>query len=304
MSEKLTCENNIIYAFDKDTPPVKHVKAGDQLTIETYDCFTNQIKSEDMDLGDSLDWNKVNPATGPVYVEGAEPGDILKVTIDKLEVGSEGFIVTGPGVGVFGDQFDTFHIKKLPIENDHAIFDGNLKIPLQKMIGVIGVAPEEGPINCGTPGAHGGNMDTTLVTEGATLYFPVFHKGALFATGDFHGVMGDGEVAGSGMEIPGEVTVTFDIIKGHKLNYPLIENDEGIAFIVTKETLDEAAKNSAQEMIYFLKERTDLSLPHLTILMSAVGHSQVSQIVNPLTTARFFLPKYVLENYDVKLFNE
>ena len=170
------------------------------------------------------------------------------------------------------------------------------------MIGVIGVAPEGEPVSCGTPGAHGGNMDTKLITEGATIYFPVFAEGALFALGDLHAAMGDGEVGVSGIEIPAKVTVTLEVIKGHSLKNPLLISEEGLAMIVSAPTLDEAAKTAVEEMIDFLLPYTDLTLSHLTMLMSAVGQSQISQIVDPLLTARFFVPKMVLDAYKVELF--
>src|SRR5699024_4960886 len=117
-------------------------------------------------------------------------------------------MVTAKELGVAGDRFFDFDPKSMKIQDYHAICHETLLITFNKMIGVIGVAPEDGPINCGTPSAHGGNMDTKQITEGATLYFPVFQEGALFATGDFHAAMGDGEVSGTGIEVPGEVTVT------------------------------------------------------------------------------------------------
>src|SRR5690606_34634756 len=124
-----------------------------------------------------------------------------------------------------------------------------LQIPVNKMIGVIGVAPEAEGVNCGTPGAHGGNMDNKMVTEGATLYFPVFAEGALFALGDLHAAMGDGEVSVSGVEVAGEVTVTLDVVKGMSLRHPMLENEEVFTQIVSAPTLDEAAKTAAVEMI-------------------------------------------------------
>src|SRR5699024_11785227 len=112
--------------------------------------------------------------------------------------------------------------------------------------------PPDGPINCGTPSAHGGNMDTKQITEGATLYFPVFQEGALFATGDFHAAMGDGEVSGTGIEVAGEVTVTYEDIKETPIHHPLLETDEGISFLLSAETLDEANTTAVQEMINIL----------------------------------------------------
>ncbi|WP_163970591.1 acetamidase/formamidase family protein [Oceanobacillus halotolerans] len=292
-----------VYAFDKQNKPAIKVDPGDTVTIETYDCFTNQVKSETTELK-SINWDEMNPATGPVFVNGAQPGDILKVTIDELKIGERGVMVTGPDLGVMGDHFDDFDVKIVPIQDDKAIFDENVQIPLNKMIGVIGVAPEEGSINCGTPGAHGGNMDTTLVTEGATLYFPVAAEGALFATGDFHAAMGDGEISVSGIEVPGEVTVTFDVIKGHSIKHPLLENEDGIAFLASAETLDEATKLATRDMIALLHPHTDLTLSHLTMLMSATGNAQISQVVDPLITARFFVPKYILNAYNISLFKD
>src|SRR5690625_597897 len=145
-------------------------------------------------------------------------------------------------------------------------------------------------------------MYTKLITEGATLYFPVFAEGALFATGDFHAAMGDGEISVSGIEVPGEVTVTFDVIKGHTIKHPLFENEDGITFLASAETLDEATKIAVRDTLDFLHSYTGLTMSHLTMLMSAVGQTQISQIVDPLITARFFVPKYVLDAYGIQLF--
>lgn len=300
MAETLAC-NDVIYAFDKANEPVKRVASGTTIEIETYDCFENQVQSAETKIG-GIDWNKINPATGPIYVEGAQPGDVLKVRIEKLEIGSQGVMATGPDLGVLGHRQEEMASKIIPIEGNHAVFDEKLKIPLNKMIGVIGVAPEGEPVPCGTPGAHGGNMDTTLITEGATLYFPVFAEGALFALGDFHAAMGDGEIGVSGIEVPGKATVTLEVVKEGALRHPLLENADGITFLVSKPTLDEAAKAAVEEMADFLLTRTDLDIADLAMMMSAAGHSQISQIVDPLMTARFFVPKYVLEAYGVSLF--
>lgn len=302
MAEQLK-EQSYIYAMNKENQPALTVKAGTQVVINTYDCFQNQIKSEKTTFN-AIDWNQINPATGPIYVEGAEPGDILQVKIEKIVLGEKGVMVVGPELGVMGHRIKNFSVKIVPVRNNMAIFNEKLHLPLNPMIGVIGVAPAGDAVNNGTPGAHGGNMDTKLITTGATLHFPVFQKGALFALGDLHAAMGDGEIGVSGIEIPAEVTVTLDVIKGYNLNYPIVENEEGIAFLVSKETLDEAANVAVEEMIDLLQPQTDLSLEEFTMLMSAVGQSQISQIVDPLKTARFFVPRSILKSYDIKLFEK
>ncbi|WP_096200551.1 acetamidase/formamidase family protein [Bacillus sp. FJAT-45350] len=296
-------KDHFFYAFDKNNEASVKVKSGTQLVIETYDCFTNQIQSNTTAFN-SIDWNQINPATGAIYVEDAQPGDVLKVRIDNIELAEQGVMAVGPDLGVMGHRIDQFEAKIIPIQDEKAIFNDMLHIPLNPMIGVIGVAPTDEPISCGTPGAHGGNMDTTLITTGATLYLPVFHEGALFGLGDLHAAMGDGEIGVSGIEIPGKVTVTLEVVKGHSIPFPFVENKDGVASIVSMETLDESAKKAVEIMIDTLIPHTDLSLSHLTMLMSAVGQSQVSQIVDPLMTARFFVPRWVLDAYNITLFDE
>ena len=171
-------------------------------------------------------------------------------------------MTVGQDLGVMGHRLEQFEAKMMPIVDGKAIFNDKIAISLNPMIGVIGVAPAGEPVSCGTPGAHGGNMDTKLITEGATLYFPVFTEGALFALGDLHAAMGDGEVGVSGIEIPGKVTVTLTVIKGPSLKNPLLVSDEGIAAIVSAPTLDEAAKTSVEEMIDLLLPHTDLTVNH------------------------------------------
>ena len=294
-------KEHFVYSLDKNHKEALSVSAGSSVKIETYDCFENQIQSENTAF-DHIDWSRINPATGPIYVEGAEVGDILKVHIDHIELGDRGVMATGPKLGVMGHRINEFSVKMVPVSDGNAIFDENLSIPLNPMIGVIGVAPEEEGVSCGTPGAHGGNMDTKLVTTGATLYFPVFQQGALFALGDLHAAMGDGEVCVSGIEIPATVDVTLDVIKGHTIDYPFLQNEEGVASLVSKESLDEAADLAVEHMIDRLQPQTNMTLAEFTMLMSAAGQVQVSQIVDPLKTARFFVPNNVLEAYGLDLF--
>ncbi|MCP8618126.1 acetamidase/formamidase family protein [Salirhabdus salicampi] len=301
MEQKKLDRTSFIYSMSKEHAPALRVNSGDQVVIDTYDCFEDQITSEQTTF-QTVDWNRINPATGPVYVEEAQPGDVLKVSIDEIKLGNRGVMSTGPNLGVMGHQLENFEVKVLPVQDGHVAFDDQLQIPLNPMIGVIGVAPEKEAVSNGTPGAHGGNMDTKLIAKGATLYFPVFHQGALFALGDLHAAMGDGEIGVSGVEIPGEVTVTLEVLKEKQLQHPIVENNDGVAFLVSKETLDEAVDVAVEEMIQTLKPYTNLSLGQLTMLMSAVGQVQVSQVVDPLKTARFFVPRYVLEAYGIQLF--
>ncbi len=289
----------IIYDFNASHAPIAYVESGETLEIETFDCFQNQVKDEETEIT-GIDWDKINPATGPIYVNGAMPGDILKVKIEKIELDQQGVMVVGPGLGVLGDSFTEMEKKILPITDEHVIFN-DIHIPLNKMIGVIGVAPAEEGVNCGTPGQHGGNMDNKMVAEGATLYFPVFVEGALFGLGDMHAAMGDGEISVSGIEVSGKATVTLEVIKGATIEHPMLENETEFTQIVSALTLDEAAKLATQLMTKRIAEKSSLPLAEVTMLMSAVGQVQVCQIVDPLMTARFSVPKWLLDKLNVTL---
>ena len=295
----ITRDLGIIYDFNAQHTPIAYVESGDKVEIETYDCFQNQVKDETTEIS-GINWEKINPATGPIFVKGAMPGDILKVKIEKIDLDKQGVMVVGPGLGVLGDSFSEMEKKLLPITDEHVLFN-NIKIPLNKMIGVIGVAPAGEGINCGTPGQHGGNMDNKMMTEGATLYFPVFVEGALFGLGDMHAAMGDGEISVSGIEVSGKATVTLEVIKGLKLEHPMLENENEFTQIVSAETLDEAAKLATKLMTKRIAEKSSLTLAEVTMLMSAVGQVQVCQIVDPLMTARFSVPKWLLEKLNVTL---
>src|SRR5699024_5925032 len=216
------------------------VNPGDKIAITTKDCFSNLV--DEQNTLATLDWNQINPATGPIYVKDAQKGDILKVTIHSIELADQGVCAVGPGFGLV--PIEKMTQKIIPIREQQAIFSESIHLPLNPMIGVIGVAPEGEAISTGTPDAHGGNMDTKLIKEGAILYFPIFTEGALFALGDLHAVMGDGEIGGSGLEIAGTVIVTLDLIKTAdselKIAHPIIETDDHFAFIVSRETIDQA----------------------------------------------------------------
>jgi len=282
--------DKVIFSFSKDHEPVLRVPAGTTLEIETLDCFSNQLRNAD-DTMEQLEWERVNPATGPVYVEGAEPGDTLKITIHNIKLNEKGTICCLENEGTLGHMIKGSHIRVVKVDGDTIKYLDKFEIPTQKMIGVIGVAPKDNAINTGTPGHHGGNMDTILVAEGATLYFPVFHSGALFAMGDIHAAMGDGEIGVSGLEIPADVTVTLDVIKGKAPEYPVLENVDVFAIIVSKTTVDEAISAATELMCKFLEPRMDITRPEIIMLMSLVGNVQISQVVDPEKTVRFVFPK-------------
>jgi amidase len=165
------------------------------------------------------------------------------------------------------------------------------------MVGVIGVAPGGDPIRSEFIGSHGGNMDNTMMREGATLILPVQVEGALVAVGDVHAAMGDGEINCSALEAPATVTLSFKLRKDLKVKNPILINNEYFSIVASQKTLDEAVVEAVTEMAMILKERLNISFDEVSMLMSAVGHVQICQVVNVLKTVRYLMPIYVLETY-------
>lgn len=278
--------------------PVLTVESGSEIIFETKDCFSNQIKTEDL-LFESTNWNTVNPATGPVEIKNAKQGDILKVEIQSIKVADQGVMIAVPEMGALAKFIHKSETRVIPIKKNMAIFNDKIKLPVTPMIGVIGTAPEKEEIPCGTPGAHGGNMDNKVIAEGATLYLPIWTNGGMLAMGDLHAYMGDGEVVISGVEISGEVKVKVELLSGKNIPNPMVETDKAWYTVASAKTLDEAAQMATDDMFRFITERIPLSTNESAMLMSLVCDLEVCQIVDPKKTVRMKLDKETLKHYNI-----
>ena len=285
-----------VNVMSKDNKPVAFAKDGDTVIFETLDCFGCQLTSEDQNMG-GLDWSNINPATGPLYVEGAKAGDVLKVEILNIQLDDHGVMIHCEGERVTGSVVKGEVTKILPIENGCAKFNDKLSFPLRPMIGVIGTAPAGEGIPTGTPGAHGGNMDCKRIGAGTTLYLPVNVDGALLAMGDMHAVMGDGEVGVCGVEIAGAITVRISVLKDCTLPTPFLLTDEQAMAVCSAKTADEAADKATLAMHNFLTGELGMDGHDAGMLLSVAGDLRVCQVVDPEKTFRMELPRSVTKAY-------
>lgn len=283
-----------VYAMSPDNTPIARVRSGETLVFETSDCFGGQIACEQDRMG-TLDWSRINPATGPVFVEDAKPGDTLKVEILKIDLAAQAAMVEAPGEGITGLQASEESTKILKVEGDRVVFSADISLPVRPMIGVIGTAPEKEAIATGTPSFHGGNMDCKRIGEGAALYLPVNVDGALLAMGDLHAVMGDGEVCVCGAEIAGEVTVRVTVVKGQPLPLPFLVTREHAMAIYSAEGLDAAAEGTTLRMRSFLIDQVKLPAHEAGMLLSLTGDLRICQAVDPNKTCRMEVPLSVLD---------
>jgi amidase len=292
MAARIT-RDNVFFAFGPALKPAARVSQGEEVVLETHDCFQGQLRSE-RDLIDKLDWSHVNPATGPVYVEGAKPGDVIRIDLLEVSVSEKSLMVTIPGEGALGDVITMMETAVLGSDGGDLLFRG-YRVPRRPMIGVIGVAPAQGEVPNGTPGPHGGNMDCTLIRQGSSLYLTAAVEGALFGAGDLHAGMGDGEIVVCGAEAPGTIRFTAQVVRLPGLPTPFVETSDTLAVIASAPTTDEAASEATHRMARFLTDFAGIPLNDAGMLMSLAGELRFCQIVDPLKTVRFEFPKSILE---------
>lgn len=287
--------DRVIYSFKHEMASVARVEPGETFRVITNDCFQGQIKSESQDYA-AVDESKTNPATGPIFIEGAAPGDLLRVDILDIDVVSPGVTLLLPGEGVLGGRVAEPHIRVIPVNNGCIEFEG-VSIPARPMIGVMGVAPslDEGEWPTFTPWKHGGNLDTADLGEGSALFLPVRQKGALLALGDCHAIMGDGEVGCSGLEVAARVTMKVDLLKGKATVWPLLETSNHLMIIASGGTLEEATCSAIDEATKYLQRGLALSWEDAYILASLVVDVKISQVVNPKKTVRASIPKSLIK---------
>lgn len=291
---------HVFYAFHPQLSPNATVNQDEQLILETHDCFQGQLQSP-ADLVQTLDWDHINPATGPVYIQGVQPGDILRLNILDVKVSDRSTMVTIPGEGVLGSMIDQMETAILTHSQGKVTFRGKIEIPARPMVGVIGVAPASGSVPNGTPGPHGGNMDCTLIGAGSRLYLTAGVAGGLLGCGDLHAVMGDGEIVVCGAETPGEVHLTAKTVPLTGLPTPFLETDQLVATIYSAATVDEAVLHATQRMAQFLTDFAHIPLNDAGMLMSLVGQLKFCQVVDPEKTVRFEFPKWVLDKYGFQM---
>lgn len=263
------------YYYDRNCKPAAQAKIGDTVIFDCIDGFGGQIKSEE-DLADSINMSYICPNTGPLYVEGAKPGDVLVIRIENIDLEEYGILTLIPGEGKLRAYVVAPLTKIVKVERERTYFNKDLVIENHPHIGTIGTTPI-GRIPTGLIGAHGGNMDCPKVGLGATVYFPVFVEGGLLQMGDVHANMGEGEIS-VGIECGAEVTVKIvEILKDRYIPGPMVEDEENWYVVANHPTLQEATRIGAKRMADFLTYKLGVSLEEATLLVSIAGNVRIAQ---------------------------
>jgi amidase len=286
--------DNVKYVYGV-AEPVARLKPGDILDTNTLDCFGNALKKP----GDTISMAKGdNPLSGPFYIEGAEPGDTLAVKILDLQVdGDTGIGAFAPGFGALNETNYTPMLHRplpekvwfYPIDHiaNTATFkaldsDFSVKIPMHPFFGCIGVAPANGEARSSiVPAEFGGNMDSPEASVGNTVYFPVNVRGGLLYLGDGHAAMGDGEIAGTAVEVPLKARVQVNVIKDQKINWPRFENGDAIMTVGAYRPLDDCLRIAFTELVGWIHHDYGLSELDAYELLSKVAKIHLNEMVDP-----------------------
>jgi acetamidase/formamidase len=297
--------------WDRSLPPRLHIESGDEVHFACLDASGAQVHPG-MTVGEflSIDRTRIHALTGPVYVEGAEPGDVLEIEVLATRHSGWGWSSVVEGLGFLKDRFRAPCLFHWNLEGELTRSLEPAVVPLRPFLGVMGVArAEDGAFRTRPPGPFGGNLDVRELCAGAKLYLPVFNRGALFSCGDGHAAQGDGEVCINGIECPLDATLRFRLHKQQPLRDPvfqgpLLEASERAApdssadawvVLETGTDLAQTARAATGRMIDLLVSRWGFSEVHAYILCSVAMRLRLSQVVNePVHTVSAAIARQIL----------
>lgn len=270
--------------------------------------ITKALDAHGIDENNKQVATRPNPLTGPFYIEGSRPGDTLGIHIDQISPNrSMGWSKTVIDKNLVEPSYvkhlpENFYCEwKIDTKKKQIIYlkpdlgHERISVPILPMLGCIGVCPQGGkPVSTETSHKHGGNMDYRGISEGVTIYLPVFVEGALLFLGDGHASQGDGEIAGSGIEVSFDIRFSVQVIEGKKIGWPRGENDEYIFTMGNSRPLEQALQHATTEMIGWLKADYDLYLPVSSILMNQYVEYDIGNVYDPAYTIVCKMPKSAL----------
>ena len=293
------------YTIGPYSEPVLRVKPGDRVSVETLDAFGGKIKNEKTKPSQVLEFPNVNPLNGPIFVEGAEKGDALKIQIKSIKPRGPQPRGTTCLIPFFGGLSGTQKsptlqeplpeiVHKVNITEREVSWSDRIRFPYDPFIGTIGTSPELDSINSLTPDSHGGNMDLPDVRPGNTIYLPVRVQGARLFLGDCHATQGDGELCGVAIEFPTETIITIDLVKGWTIQWPRIENKDFIMSVGSGRPMEEAAKIAFADLLSWMKEGFGFDRYDAYFVLTQIARVRLGNMVDPNYTLAASIGKQYL----------
>jgi amidase len=274
--------------LDPKLSPALTIISGEELVVETWDAYMGVWGAHEQP-------SVMGPATGPIAVEGASPGDGLKVDILAIKPGPAAMHDVRAGRGFLGEEFTTRWPTVMPIQNGHLEFPGGLKIPINPSVGLIATTPNEIQQTASDSGPYGGDIDMKELTAASTIWLPVFVPGALLVLGDCHAVVGDGAVGGTGAECAAEITLRVTLEKGMGIERPRALTPQYFVTVSYGEDVGEAMRQAVRDMVQFLAHEKGMEPYTAYSLLSLAGDIRVSRTFRPISPVKMMLSRQVLE---------
>jgi amidase len=285
-----------VFTYAADHAPCAAIDPGETVVVETTNAFGDQ-KLEPGDTLDVLDFDKCDPLTGPLYVEGAEPGDSIAVHIEHIELIGTGVQGVIPNFGVL--EWERMPLHFFTPEDGRIRWLRGIEIAVRPNLGAMGVAPATGAVPSIEPGDHGGNQDSKHVCAGSAVHFPVFHPGALLFMGDCHQIQGDGELCGVAPETDAEVTFHVELLKRKTIRRPRIVTADRFMALASARTLEDAVKLAVRDTVDLLVEEKGLTEDDAYLLITIKGDIEICQVVDPLVTVRVGMDRDFFESLEL-----
>lgn len=288
---KRVTREQLCSSFSATHPPVLRVQPGEVFVMETNDRFaTYEGPDSSLEAMETL-----KTMAGPVYIEGAKPGDTLKIEVLDVALPlGYGWIGATPGRGPLGERIPTFRKTRVQITPAGVVFNEHITMPLRPMIGRLGVAPEDGEKRSNDKGTFGGGMANTQITTGATVYLPVFHPGGLLTIGDCHAAMGDGEATASAVECAFDATFRVSLEGRFTVQRPIVETATEVMTTGEGETMEAATHMAIQEMADLLVDTLKIDDTAAAMLVACAADVRTGLAGNPPYTMRVAVPKSML----------
>ena len=287
---KRLTKDRCVYVLDPKASPAITVASGEELIVETQDAFEGLREVRAL-----KERGAKAPVTGPIYVEGAVPGDALKIDFISIKAVKDAMHLVSPGRGFLAEDFTQHHVTVMPIEGDHLIFPGGLKLPIRPSVGLVATTPDHVQQTASDSGPYGGDIDMKELVEGSTLHIPVLVEGGLLAMGDCHAVMGDGAVGGTGAETEAEIHLRISVEKGVNLKAPRALTPDYFITLSYGDDLGTAMRQAVRHMVDFLVDEKGMKPYDAYSLLSLAGDARVSRTFRPISPVKMMLSRKVLE---------
>ena len=281
---------NHIYVLDAEVPPAITIDSGEELMVETWDAFEGERDPAVLDARDLK-----GPATGSIYVNGAEPGDALRVEFISITPKEEATHMVMPGRGFLEQEFTEAYATIIKLEGGHAVLPSGVRLPLNPSMGLVATTPTYVQSTASDSGPYGGDIDMKELVAGSTLFLPVFVPGGLLALGDCHAVVGDGAVAGTGAECSADTHLRVTVEKGMGIASPRALTPDHYVVLSYGDDLGTAMKQAVREMVDFLVKEKGMAPYDAYTLLSLAGDVRVSRTFRPISPVKMMLSRQALD---------